>query len=142
MHQSIGVARYAETLPVHHECDRVTALRRAAANRKSKPVEAWGDGGALGGVCVGDDREAVPADHGLRAVVDAQELPGQPTGQRKRCSRKQGRIAYEPQSRHQTFNWQWDMLTDAISPHRFVGKADTMRYENGEPHERILRQRA
>lgn len=81
-----------------HALYPVTALRRAAANRKSNPVEARSDDGALCRVRSGYSRDVDPAQLGLRAVVGAQELPGQPTGQCKSCSRKEWLVAYELQS--------------------------------------------
>ena len=42
--------------------------------------------------------------------MDAPELPGQPTGMQRSCSRTEGWIVRETPGRHPTFNWQWDIL--------------------------------
>ncbi len=69
------LARCVAAMFVYDERDRIAELRNPPANRPGKPLEGWFDGAALGGFGPSGHGAVVPQDHGLRALVDAPELP-------------------------------------------------------------------
>ncbi len=91
--------------------------------------------------------EVVSPYHGLRAVMDAEELSRQPSGKQGRCSGKEDRITCETTSRHQIFNWQWEILnpgaTGFIPIYNLsdAGKRPLKLTEISEIHVEILRDR-